>query len=159
MPNNGATEWRIQLNSAVSSDIIAHSGGGNVKLNLTGMTVTHVSVDTSGGNLGLILPDNAADLGVTASAGAGNVTVEIGSGITGSSTINANSGAGNVVIRVPGGIAARIHATTGMGKTTINPRFVKLDGKTYQSPDYDTAVNKIDIALNSGAGDVIINSK
>ena len=59
---NGATEWQIHLNPTVSSDITAHSDGGNVKLNLAGMAVTRVSADTGGGNMDVVLPDNAADL-------------------------------------------------------------------------------------------------
>jgi len=156
---NGATEWQIHLNPNVQSDITAHSGGGNVKLNLAGMAVTRVSADTGGGNMDVVLPDNAANLSVTAKTGAGNVTVEIGSGITGSNTVNANSGAGNVVVRVPSGIAARIHATSGLGKATVDSRFSKIDGNTYQSPDYDGAANRVEITVNSGAGNVSVNTK
>jgi predicted membrane protein len=107
----------------------------------------------------VVLPDNAANLSVTAKTGAGNVTVEIGSGITGSNTVNANSGAGNVVVRVPSGIAARIHATSGLGKATVDSRFSKIDGNTYQSPDYDGAADKVEITVNSGAGNVNVNTK
>ena len=46
----GAYEWQIQLNPAVSSEITAHSDGGNVKLDLAGMAITRVSADTGGGN-------------------------------------------------------------------------------------------------------------
>ncbi len=156
---NGATEWQIHLNPTVSSDITAHSDGGNVKLNLAGMAVARVSADTGGGNMDVVLPDNAAGLSVTAKTGAGNVTVEIGSGTTGSSIVNAHSGAGNVVVRIPSGVAARIHATSGLGKAIVDPRFSKIDGSTYQSPDYDGAADKVEITLNSGAGNVSVNTK
>jgi hypothetical protein len=156
---NGATEWQIHLNPTVSSDITAHSDGGNVVLNLAGMAVTRVSAETGGGNMDVILSDNAANLSATAKAGAGNVTVEIGSGITGSHIVNASSGAGNVVVRIPNGIAARIHATTGMGKASVAPRFGKIDDHTYQSSDYDGAANKVEITLHSGAGNVSVNPK
>jgi hypothetical protein len=154
---NGATEWQIHLNPTVLSEITAHSGGGNVKINLAGMAVTRISADTGGGNMDLLLPDNAANLSVAATSGAGNVTVEIGSGITGSNTVNARSGAGSVVVRIPSGLAARIHAATGMGKTIVDPRFSKTDKNTYQSPDYDSAANRIEITVNSGAGNVSVN--
>lgn len=156
---NGAIEWQIHLNSKVSSDITAHSGGGNVKLTLAGMAVTSVSADTGGGNMDVVLPDKAANLNVNASTGAGNVTVEIGSGTTGSNTVTAKSGAGNVVVNVPGGIAARVHVTTGLGKAIVDSQFSKIDGSTYQSSDYNGAANKIEITLNSGAGNVIVNTK
>jgi len=156
---NGATEWHIHLNPSVPSDITAHSGGGNVKLNLAGMAVARVSADTGGGNMDVVLPDNAANLSVMAKTGGGNVTVEIGNGIAGSNTINANSGAGNVVIRLPSGLAARIHATSGLGKVIMDSRFSKINGNTYQSLDYDGAANKVEITLNSGAGNVSVNTK
>jgi hypothetical protein len=156
---NGATEWQIGLNPTVSSDITAHSDGGNVVLNLAGMAVTRVSAETGGGNRDVVLPDNAANLGVTAKAGAGNVTVEIGSGITGSHIVNAGSGAGNVVVRIPSGVAARIRATTGLGKAIVDPRFGKIDSATYQSPDFNSAADKVEITVHSGAGNVSVNTK
>jgi hypothetical protein len=156
---NGAFEWQIHLNPTVSCDITAHSGGGNVKLDFAGMAVTRVSADTGGGNMNVVLPDNAANLNVAAKTGAGNITVEIGSGITGSNTVNANSGAGNVVVRVPSGIAAKLHATSGLGKVIVDPRFSTIDGNMYQSPDYDGAANKVEVTVNSGAGNVSVTTK
>ena len=155
---NGATEWQIHLNPTISSDIAAHSDGGNVKLNLAGMTVTHISANTGGGNMDVVLPDNAAYLDVTARTGAGNLTIEIGSGITGYNTVNASSGAGNVVVRIPSSIAAHIHATTGMGKAIVDPRFSKIDNYTYQSSGFENVANKVEITLSSGAGNVIIDT-
>lgn len=156
---NGATTWLIHLNPKVASEITAHSGGGNVKLDLSGMAITRLAADTGGGNMDVILPEGAAGLSVTAKTGGGNMTVEIGSGTTGGNTINAASGAGNVTLRIPSDIPARIQATTGMGKVIMDPRFSKIDKKTYQSPDYDTAASKAEITLSSGAGNVTVNTK
>jgi predicted membrane protein len=155
----GAFEWQIHLNPAVSSDISAHSGGGNVRLDLTGMAVTRLSADTGGGNMDVVLPENAANLDVAAKTGAGNVTVEISSGMTGTNTVDAKSGAGNVVVRVPSGVAAKLHATSGLGKVTVDPRFSKIDGNTYRSPDYDDAADKVEITVKSGAGNVSVTTK
>lgn len=132
---NEATEWQIHLNATVPSDITAHSGGGNIKLNLAGMAITRISADTGGGNVDLILPDDAANLDVTA-----------------------RTGAGNVVVTIPSGVAARIHATTGLGKAIVDPRYSKTDKDTYQSSDFDSADNRIEITLHSGAGNVSVNT-
>jgi len=133
---NGATEWHIHLNPTVSSDITAHSDGGNIKLDLAGMVVTRVSADTGGGNIDVVLPDSAADLSVTA-----------------------KTGAGDVVVHIPSGLAARIHAATGLGKVIVDPQFGKTADDTYQSPDFDSALNRIEITANSGVGNVSVNSK
>ncbi len=156
---NGAYEWLIHFNPMVSFDVIAHSGGGNVKLNLSGMAVTRLSTDTGGGNIDVILPDNAANLSVKAKTGAGNVTVEIGRGLTGSNTITADSGAGNVVVCIPGGVAALIHATTGLGKAAVDSRFKKIDDNTFQSSDFDSAANRFEVTVKSGVGNVTVTTR
>jgi predicted membrane protein len=100
------------------------------------MTVTRIAADTGGGNVEVILPDSVADLNVIAKTGAGNVTVHI-----------------------PHGVAARIHATSGLGKAIIDPQFSKTDQNTYQSPDFDSAFNRVEITIQSGAGNVSVNTK
>jgi len=156
---NGATDWEIHLNPTASSELIAHSDGGNVKLNLSGMAVTRLSADTGGGNIEVILPDNATNLNVSAQTGGGNVAVESGSALMGSNLINAKSGAGNVDVRIPSGVAARIHVTTKMGVAIMDPRFSKIDKNTYQSPDFESAANRVEITIQSGAGNVSVNTK
>lgn len=155
----GAYEWRIHLNPNVPYDITAHSDGGNVKLDLAGMAVTRLFADTGGGNMEVILPDKAAGLSIAAQTGGGNVTVEIGSGTTGSNTVDANSGAGNVTVLVPDGAAARIHATSGAGKVIVDSQFSKMDGNTYQSAGYDAAASRVEITVHSGAGNVTVDTK
>jgi hypothetical protein len=151
---NGAAEWHVHLNPAVPSAITAHTGGGNVRLDLAAMAVTRLAADSGGGNLDVVLPDHAANLRVAAKTGGGNVTVAIGRGIAGSNAVDAGSGAGNVVVRVPSGVAARVRATSGLGRVTVDPRFSKIAADTYQSPDYDEAVDKVEIEARSGAGNV-----
>lgn len=156
---NAGTEWRIHLNPCVQSDIMAHTGGGNVRLDLAGIEVTRVSADTGGGNMDIVLPDHALNLNVTAKTGGGNITIDVGNDVRGSNTIHASSGAGSALVRIPGGIAARIHASSGMGKVTVDSRYEKMDGNTYQSSDFDSATDKVEITVGSGAGKVSIHAK
>ncbi len=155
----GAYEWQVRLNPGVPSDLTAHSDGGSLRLNLAGLAVTGLAADTGGGNLEIVLPDKAAGLSVQASTGGGDVTVDVGSGATGRNSLSARSGAGNVLVRVPAGLPARIQATTGAGKATVDPRFARLADNTYQSPDYDSAANRVEIAIHSGAGNVSVSTK
>ncbi len=156
---NGATEWQVHLNPAVSVDITAHSDGGNLRLDLAGMAVRRLAADTGGGNLEVALPDQAAGLNVTAKTGGGKVSIEIGRGLTGSSAVEAGSGAGEVVVRIPGDVAARIHATTGLGKVIVDPQYVQVEKYTYQSAGFDSAADRVEIKAHSGAGNVIISTK
>lgn len=156
---NGAFDWLIHVNPEVATHILAHSGGGNVRLDLTGLVVNRVEADSGGGNMDVVLPEHAADLSVVAKTGAGNVTVAIGSGTTGNNRVDARSGAGNVVVSVPGGLAARIEATSGLGQVTVDPRFSPTGSHTYQSPDYDQAASKVTITIHSGAGNAILTTE
>ena len=155
---NGATLWQFHLNPAVLSDITAHSGGGNVSLDLSNLQVGRVSTDTGGGNVEVILPEEAANLNVDARTGGGNMTVRIGS-TTGSGVVSAKSGAGNVVVHLPGGMAAKVHVSSGMGKVILDPRFSLVDKNTYQTSDFDSATDKVEITASSGAGNVTVDTK
>ncbi len=150
------TNWQIQLNPEPASDITAYSGAGNINLNLAGMVLMHLAAETGGGNMDVVLPDNAFNLSAAVKSGAGNVTVALGSGMTGSDSLLATSGAGNVEIRLPVGVAALIHASTGSGKLMIDPQFVQIDDQTYQSAGYANAADKIELTLETGAGNVSV---
>ena len=154
----GKTDWKIEINPTVTWDIDAHSNGGNVKLDLAGLAVSHLSAESGGGSVDMVLPDRVANLTGSAKSGAGNVSIDV-SAVEGSNAIDVTSGAGNVLVRLPKDVAARIYASTGWGKVNLDPRFAKIDKNIYQSPDYGGAVNKMEIALKSGAGNVIVNTK
>lgn len=153
---NGATTWRVHLNPKVVSDLNAHTAGGNVKLDLASLTLTSLSANTGGGNVEVVLPGEADSLNVDAKSGGGNVSVAIGKHTTGKNVVSANSGAGNVTVSLPGSLAARIQASSGMGKLNIDPSFTKIDKTTYQSPNFETAPHKVEITAKSGAGNVTI---
>ncbi len=130
---NGETNWQIHLSPDVEADLTARSGGGNVKLDLAAMKLTRLAADTGGGNMDVVLPDKAVNLSVMARSGAGNVT-----------------------IHMPGHMAAKIIAKTGFGKVIVDSRFTQVDDHAYQSADYDSAAEKVEISAQSGAGNVSI---
>jgi hypothetical protein len=133
---NGGLDWQIHLNPETSIDLSVVTGGGNVVLDLAGMSVSRVLADTGGGNVAIILPDSGDELSLTAKTGAGVVEVS-----------------------VPMGIAARIQATTGLGQVTVDPRFGQTGKNTYQSADFEQAAHKVEITVSSGAGVVNITSR
>jgi len=72
--------------------------------------------------------------------------------------MNARSGAATVRIRVPDGVAARIRPS--LGAATLNVRGARFpwQGGTYQSPDYDTAANRVDLDIDAGAATIDVIS-
>lgn len=133
---NAAHEWRIHLNPVISMELLASSGGGNVRLDLAGTTITSISAATGGGNIDVILPDILTELNA-----------------------DINTGVGNVTIHLPGGVEARIHAESGLGKVIVDSGFKMIAEKTYQSAGYDIADKKITIKATSGVGNVTISTR
>lgn len=70
-----------------------------------------------------------------------------------SSTIN--GGVGELIIQIPDGLPARIDVRTGLGNSQISGDFVR-DGTVYTSPGYDTAVDRLDLELRAGVGQVTV---
>jgi hypothetical protein len=133
---NGANHWSIQLNPGLPTDLTAHSGGGNILLDLCALALTHLQAETGGGNIHLDLPDHCGGL-----------------------SAEARSGAGNVSATLPAGLPARVHATTGLGKVLIDPPFVQVDRSTYETPGFAQASERAEITLKSGAGNVILSTR
>jgi predicted membrane protein len=141
----------------VLSDIRAHSGGGNIQLDLNEMAVQSISADTGGGNVDLSLPADVKNIQVSARSGGGNVTVKIGRNTTGECKVEVGSGAGNVSAILPNEIPALIHAASGLGKVIIDSRFEMIGDKEYQSPDFEQAESRIELTIQSGAGNVEVS--
>lgn len=154
---NGGTEWSIHLNPSVAYDITALTDGGMVKIDLTGLLVTRLSAETGGGNMEVVLPDDAANLDATVNTGAGKVTIHIGRSITGSNTINASSGYGEMNVLVPVGVEARIKVT--QGNVIVDSTFIQINDSTYETPGYRDATDRVEISVGSGAGEVNVIRK
>jgi hypothetical protein len=65
-------------------------------------------------------------------------------------------GAGSLDITVPDGVAARIRITVALGSTNINPaRFPAAPGG-YESPGFEAAANRVELALQGGMGSITV---
>jgi hypothetical protein len=70
----------------------------------------------------------------------------------GLTTAHISGGASTVTLEVPQGVAAQIQFHGGL--TTLNvdqSRFPQASDSLYRSPDYDTAANKVDLVIETGA--------
>jgi hypothetical protein len=129
-PDSGT--WLIQLTQDVPLTLDVDSGASRLDFDLTDLKVTHLSVDTGASSLDLKLP-----------AQAGNTLVDI------------ESGAATLDLSVPQGVAARVRTRQGASSIQIDQtRFPLRDTGLYQSADYDTAANKVEINLSGGANTV-----
>ncbi len=129
----GAREWDFGLSKNVDWKIHLEMGASDMQVDLSDLNVSELEVDTGASNTKIILPANAGHTRVELSGGAASITFE-----------------------VPEGVAASIHLDSGLAAIDIDrERFPRM-GNVYQSADYETAVNKVDIDADFGAGSLSI---
>ena len=69
-----------------------------------------------------------------------------------------HAGAASVVLRVPQGVAARIHVRSGLIGLKVDQNRFPHNGTAYESPNYLSADNKVEIVVEAGAGSIEILS-
>ena len=127
-------DWEVHLNPSISLSLKIDSGASSSVLDLSDLKVTDLDIDTGASKTELTLPGNA-----------GNTHVDI------------DTGASSLKITIPTGVAASIRVKSSMTSVAINARFPHLDGGLYQSPDYSTASNRIDMTIDAGVGSIAIS--
>ncbi len=126
------SRWDIGLNPTVPIALNVNGGVGRVNLDLAALNVTALNVDGGVGTIVATTPKS------------------------GTTTMRIKGGVGSATITIPDGVAARIRVNGGLGGVRVNEsRFPKF-GDAYQSADYVTAANKIDIAVDGGVGSIDI---
>ena len=126
-------DWTINLSPEVPQDLQIQSGAGEVELDLAELTVTRMDLETGAGEVEVTLP-----------RAAGRTEAQI------------QTGAGDVDVTIPDGVAARIEIRGGLTDTTVDESRFPRVGTYYQSPDYDTAQNQIDLDIETGIGEITV---
>ena len=124
-------EWTLGLNNQVPLTLDIGAGASESLLDLSNVRVTDLKLDVGASNAELTLPGNA-----------------------GFTKVGINAGAASVSIRVPAGVAARVRFRGGAASFSADQARFPRAGKVYQSADYDSAPNKVDIHVDAGAGSV-----
>jgi hypothetical protein len=125
--------WEFGFSRGVPLNLIFETGAAEANLDLTNLQVKDLKLSTGASSTELKLP-----------AGAGYTQVKV------------EAGAASIIIRVPDGVAARIEAEAGLASISVDQsRFPKGNG-FYQSVDYQEAVNKADIRIETGMASIEI---
>lgn len=127
-------DWRMALSPSVEFNLTLKTGAGESTVDLTGLRVTELRVETGASSTNLVLP-----------AAAGHTRVEIHAGVAG------------VEVRVPPGVAARIQTQTGLTGVNIDTTRFPRSGDLYISPDFETAANRVDLRVEAGVGSIRIS--
>jgi hypothetical protein len=133
-PRARGAEWNLALNEGVPLTLKIQGGASDNRLDLTSLQVKDLLLETGASATKLTLP-----------AGAGETHADV------------SCGAGGVEIRIPSGVAARIHARSTMAETKIDrTRFPRVSSGLYESPDYETATNKVELRAETSLGSLDI---
>lgn len=127
----GDLGWSFGLNGDIPLSLSFDTGASDVRLGLGDLRVTELRLGTGASAVNVTLP---------AHAGRTRVRVE--------------AGAASVVLRVPPDVAARVRFEGALASIDVDRnRFPRMDG-AYQSPNYDTAQDRIDIEIEAGIGSI-----
>jgi hypothetical protein len=128
---SGGLDWSFGLNKDIPLKLDINTGAGEANFDLTDLRVTEFKLHTGATSTKLTVPANA---GYTRGA------VEMG--------------AAALSIHIPNGVAARIRHRGGLSSISVDrSRFPRM-GDAYQSADYETAANKVEIDIQAGVGSV-----
>ncbi len=131
-PSSGRN-WDVQLSRDVPVRIDIDGGAGSFVVNLEQLTVTAFDVDTG-----------ASSVEVTAPVPIGHVQGRISGGVS------------SIDVRIPDGVAARISAGGGISSVDVDESRFPRTGGYYQSPDYDSASDRLDLAAEAGVSSINI---
>ncbi len=127
------SRWDVGLTGEVPLDLRLNVGAYRGLIDLGDLLVTTLDLHTGASETRVRLPRAAGATSVTAESGAASLTIE-----------------------VPAGVAARIRSRMAIGSNQIDPaRFPRI-GDVYQSLDYGTATNHVDIDVRGGVGSLRI---
>lgn len=121
--------WQIRLNREIPIRLDIDSGASETVLDLSDLKVTELNIETGASSTKVHLPQHA-----------------------GSTRVRVDSGAASVSLRVPDGVAARIRVESGLAGINVDQKRFPRAGSFYQSPDYESALDKVDIFVKTGVG-------
>ncbi|MBN2116555.1 MAG: hypothetical protein JW730_08290 [Anaerolineales bacterium] len=125
--------WRFQLTQEVPLTLSVESGASSLNIDLKDVQATRIELKTGASNSNLVMPARGVSL------------------------LDVEAGAAAVNIRIPEATAARIRAEEGVAAINVDTnRFPRLDSGFYQSPDFDSAVDRAEINIEAGLGSVSV---
>ncbi len=128
-----SSRWTVGVTAEVPLDLKVDAGASRTILDLGDTRLRSLDLQTGASETRVRLPKAA-----------------------GATTVKAQSGAASLTFEVPAGVAARIRTRMALGSTQIDQSRFPASGNGYESPDYATAANRVEIDVQGGVGSVRI---
>jgi hypothetical protein len=123
-------DWDVALNPQIPTALTLNVGANKSMLDLRDLNLTDLKLETG-----------ASDTRVTLPA-------------IGRYSADFDLGAASLEVTVPDGLSARIHASIGAASLQVNESRFPRNGSHYQSPDFETATNSVDMTIDAGAASI-----
>jgi LiaI-LiaF-like transmembrane region len=127
----GMFDWNVGLNPNIPLALTFETGASQTTLDLSALRVTNLSVKTGASATEIVMPANA--------------------GLT---RARVESGAASVKVRIPNGVAARIWGKMSLGALDVDTRRFPSRAGAYESDDFATAANRVELEVEGGVGSV-----
>ena len=124
-----SSRWTVGVTVEVPLDLKVNAGASRTILDLSDVRLRSLDLQTGASETRVRLPKAA-----------------------GSTTVKAQSGAASLTLEVPPGVAARIRTRMALGSTQIDQARFPASGNGYESTDYATAENRVEIDVQGGVG-------
>jgi hypothetical protein len=128
--------WTLGLTREIPLDLKVEGGASRTRLDLRETKVRRLELKTGASETTVMLPRAAGFTDVKTDAGAASVT-----------------------FTVPAGVAARVHGNVALGRITVDEARFPRFGNDYQSTDYGSATNRVDLEINGGVGSIRVRSE
>jgi len=130
-PSEGV--WRFQLTQEVPVNLTVEAGASQLDIDLKDVLASHLELKTGASNSNVTMPTRGASI------------------------LDVEAGAASINIRVPENIPARIRAEHGVSSINVDTnRFPRSDSGFYQSPNFDTSADRVEINIKAGVGSISV---
>jgi hypothetical protein len=123
-------DWDVALNSQIPTALTLNVGANKSTLDLRDLNLTDLKLETGASETRVTLPAN------------------------GRYHADFDLGAASLEVTVPDGLSARIRASVGMAGVSVDESRFPRSGGYYQSPDFDSASNSVDMTIDAGAASI-----
>ena len=129
----GDIDWEVGISPDVTVKLDIDAGAADIDLDLRDVNLEALDIDIGAADVDIVLPAHA-----------------------GYTDVRIDAGAADIDISVPDDVAALIESDSALISLDVDTsRFPGSDG-VYQSPDYDTARNRVYINIDAGVSDISI---
>jgi hypothetical protein len=125
-------DWDVAFNADIPIAFDLNLGANKTTLDLRDMKLTHLDLDTGASDTQIFLPAR------------GRFTADL------------DCGAASIVVNIPEGLSARIRSNVVAGDLGVDKTRFPRNGAYYQSPDFDSAPNTVDMTIDAGAASIKI---